>query len=345
MATRIAVGKCDMKLFKIIVLGLLLTACATSGSQNNPTNPGGNDSGPYTGTVIAEGTGNAHTLDLNNFDPAKSDQWVSRDTISVYEAAAVVLSTNEIMIAEDSFGSFMTVQVKDLDTFGLKESFEWSDDETVGRVNSLGASRDGKYLAALVEGLGRPYLEVLEREGRRVVYSGLDIVANDTLTWTPGNELVLALNLSSEGNPERWGAIGVIPLERFLNATSANIQIDLYAIFTRAEWELGVYSPALSPDGSQLVYTYGTDLWVTDFEVGATAHQLTTGPIPKGGAQFSPDSASIVFVAGNRDFQTETYIIPNHRNEPLFIDVGQGAGNEYLIGQGTLVDTILAWRP
>jgi hypothetical protein len=338
-----------MKYLFFAFIVFFLTACGGSSTQENPNIPDPNNPGngntEYTGTLIGEGTSYGLTLDLNTLDPTKRDQWVKRDGISVYEAAAVALSTNEILIASDTFGSLMTVEVKDLDTFGLKESFEWSDDESVGRVNGLGVSQDGRYLAALVEGLGSPYLEVLDRESRRVVYSGLDIVADDTLTWTPNNELVLALNLSSEGNPERWGAIGVIPLERFLNATNANIEIDLYATFTRAEWELNVRDVAVSQDGSELLYTRGPDLWVMDFEVGATAHQLTTGPVYKAGAQFSPDGTAIVFIAGNRDFQTETYIIPNHRGEPLFIDAGQKAGDEYLIAEDTLVDNVLAWKP
>lgn len=309
---------------------------------SNPTPPPGGDG--YRGTLIAEGTGNIHTLDLGTRNPADSDPWVSRDTATVYEEAAVVLSQNEILIAGDSFGSLMTVEVKDLTTFGLKESFEWSDDESVGRVNALAASRDGRHLAALLEGLGRPYLEVLSRDDKTVVYSGLDIVSDDTLAWTPNDELVLALDLSAEGNPERWGAIGAIPLERFY-AADERITIDLYATFTRAEWDAGVGDIALSSDGSQLAYTRGSDLWVMDFVQNATPHQLTTGPIYHGGAQFSPDGTAIAFAAGGRYGLKETYIIPNHRNEPLFIDVGQNAGDEYLIGVDTLVDSVLAWAP
>ena len=207
-----------MKDLHFVFVILFLAACGGSSTQANPNPPNpntpGNGNTGYTGTLIAEGTSYGLTLDLNALDPTKRDQWVKRDSVSVYEAAAVALSSNELLIASDTFGSLMTVEVKDLNTFGLKESFEWSNDESVGRVNGLGVSQDGKYVAALVEGLGSPYLEVLDRVGRRVVYSGLDIVADDTLTWTANNELVLALNLSSEGDPERWGAIGVIPLER-----------------------------------------------------------------------------------------------------------------------------------
>jgi hypothetical protein len=322
-----------------------LTACGGSSTSNNPGTPDpntpGNGNTDYTGTLIAEGTGYALTLDLSS-TPTSSDPWVGRDGISVYEAASVVLPQNELYIAGDSFGSPLTIEVKDLTTFGLKETFEWEYDESVGRVNALAVSQDGKYLAALVEALGPQYLEVLERDGKSVVYSGLDIVRSN-IVWTSDNKLVFALSLAAENNPERWGAIGAVPLERFLAATNANINIDLYAIFNRAEWELGVGSLAISRDNSQLVYTLGTDLWVMDFAQGATPHQLTTGPVYKGGAQFSPDHQFIAFAAGNRDYGTETYIIPNHRSEPLFITYGQ-SGDEYLTGVDTLVDRIMAWK-
>lgn len=328
--------------FLFSVVTLLFVACGGSSNPDPaPNNPDPNNPGKYTGTLIAEGTGYALTLDLSS-TPTSNDPWVSRDTVSVYEAASVVLSQNELFTASDSFGSPLTVEVKDLTTFGLKETFEWEYDENVGRVNALAVSQDGKYLAALVEALGPQYLEVLERDGKRVVYSGLDIVRGN-IVWTSDNKLVFALSLASENDPERWGAIGVIPLERFLTATNATIDIDLYATFNRAEWELGVGGVALSQNNSQLVYTLGSDLWVMDFTPGATSHQLTTGPVYKGGAQFSSDGKFIAFVAGNRNFQTETYIIPNHRSEPLFITYGQ-SGDEYLTGKDTLVDRILAWK-
>jgi dipeptidyl aminopeptidase/acylaminoacyl peptidase len=330
--------------FLLYVPIVFLVACggaSTPNEPNNPNNPGGNPS-RYTGTLIAEGTGYAHTLDLSSNPPTSPDPWVSRDTVSVYEAASVVLSQNELFIASDSFGSPLTVEVKDLTTFGLKETFEWEYDENVGRVNELAVSQDGKYLAALVEALGPQYLEVLERDGKSVVYSGLDIVSSN-IVWTSDNKLVFALSLASENNPERWGAIGAIPLERFLTATNATIDIDLYATFNRAEWELGVGGVGLSRDNSQLVYTRGSDLWVMDFTPGATSHQLTTGPVYKDGAQFSPDGKFIAFTAGSQYGSDETYIVPNHRSEPLFITYGQ-SGDEYLIGEDTLVDAMLAWK-
>jgi hypothetical protein len=330
----------------IFVVLAFLVACSISGNPNNPNNPnpsdGANPNG-YTGTLFAEGTGYALTLELTTRDPDNEDAWVERDSISVYEAASVILPQNEIYIANDSYGSPLTIEVKDLTTFGLKETFEWAYDESVGRVNGLAVTEDGQYLAALVEALGPTYLEILERSGKTVVYSGLDIVASNMI-WTTDNKLVLALNLSRDDNPEQWGAIGVVALERFQAATNANITIDLYATFNRAEWELGVGSLGLSQDNSQLVYTLGSDLWVMDFTPDATPHQLTTGPVYKNGAQFSPDNKFIAFSAGGQYGLDETYIIPNHRSEPLFITYGQG-GDEYLIGENTLAEKILAWKP
>ena len=329
-------------------LGLLfLTSCGGGNGLVNPNHPNppdipGDNSSPYSGTLIAEGTGNIHTLDLGSA-PTSDDPWVERDVLSAYEAGSVVLPLNEVYIANDSFGSALTIEVKDLDTFGLKETFEWAYNEDVGRVDALAVSQDGNYLAALLEQLGAPYLEVLERDGTKVVYSGLNLVSSN-LVWTRDNKLVFALDISSNNDPERWGAIGAVPLARFQAATDATLTIDLYATFNRAEWQSGVGSLALAQDDSQLVYTLGRDLWVMDFAQGAAPHQLTTGPVYKGGAQFSPDNTAIAFTAGGGYGLDETYIIPNHRSEPLFITYGQ-SGDEYLTGEDTLVDRIMAWKP
>jgi hypothetical protein len=118
-------------------------------------------------------------------------------------------------------------------------------------VSSLAVSQDGKYLAALLR-YSSNYLEVFNREDKSVVYSGLDIVSGGGgMVWTPKNELVVVLSLSKDDNPERWGAIAVIPLERLYAATNATIDIDLYATFNRTDWGLsGVEDIAISSDGT-----------------------------------------------------------------------------------------------
>jgi WD40-like Beta Propeller Repeat len=293
--------------FPSLLLVLTLTACGGSDSDSGSDDdgdPGGDgDTGEYSGTLIASGTGAVHTLDLGSRDPGDLDAWVARDDESVYEAASVVLAENELLVAGDSFGSPLVVEAIDLTTFGVKETFEWRPDDDVGRVNALAASSDGRYLAAYLEALGPQFLEVFDRDEGAIVYTGLDLVWGERLTWTPGDELVFMLNLSHEDNPDRWGAIAAIPLDRLDDVTD-ELMIDLHVIFTRAEWEAGVSDVAISPDGSQVVYTRGGELWVADFEPGATPHQLTTGPIYDGGAQFSPDGAAIAFAAGDRDFLT-----------------------------------------
>jgi dipeptidyl aminopeptidase/acylaminoacyl peptidase len=330
-----------------LLLTLSLAACGGSSSsdddsQQDDGDDGGDDGGEYSGTLIAAGTGGLHTLDLDS-EPEDSDPWVTRDSESVYESTSVVPATNEVLVAGDSFGSPVTVAVIDLGTFGLVENFEWREDDEVGRVNGFAASGDGQHLAALLEALGPSFLEVLARDGREVVYSGLDLISNGVMAWTPDDRLVFAIDLSVEDDPDRWGAIGVIPLDRFYDATDANIDIDLVATFTRAEWEAsGVSDIAVSRDGSQIVYTRVGDLWVMDLAEGATPHQLTTGAPYKGGAQFSPDGSAIAFAVGSSEGLKETYIIPNHRSDPLFITYGE-SGDEYLIGEETLVDRMLAW--
>lgn len=254
-------------------------------------------------------------------------------------------SQNELPTNSDSFGSLATVEVLDLDTLGVKESFEWSDNESVGQVNGLTVSQDGAYLAALLEGYGPRYLEVLKRSRRRVIYSSLNIITDSAMLWTPDNKLVFVMSMEAQGDPERWGAIGAVPLERFLASSGANLEIDLYATFTRAEWDAGIGDIAFSKDGVQLAFTRGQDVWVMDFAQGATAHKLTTGPIHVGGTQFSPDGASLALSTRSQYGLNETYVIPNHRNAPILIDHGQGAGNAYLTGEDTLIDAMLAWLP
>lgn len=63
------------------------------------------------------------------------------------------------------------------------------------------------------------------------------------------------------------------------------------------------------------------------------------------GLALSPDGQRIALVAGSHLGLRETYVIPNHRGDPLFLDHRQGAGTEYLLEAKTMVDGILAWLP
>ena len=63
-----------------------------------------------------------------------------------------------------------------------------------------------------------------------------------------------------------------------------------FAIVVQAQKPLLLHQPAVS--ASQLVFSYGDDLWSAPREGGA-AHPLTTGPGAKSDAAISPDGPRI----------------------------------------------------
>src|SRR5690554_5393762 len=153
------------------VLMLALAACGSGGEagQPGPGEPGPPHSpGPYrlSGRLVAEGTSHIHTLDLT-----AGGEWQQRLGSSVYETVAVHLPANELMIANTSMGSALTVATYDLDNFALKRSFVWpgTDNLDYARVNGLAVSRDGLHFAAVIEGIGTEFLEVINTQTREVV--------------------------------------------------------------------------------------------------------------------------------------------------------------------------------
>src|SRR5690554_6532502 len=167
------------------ILMLVLAACGANGEtgQPGPGEPGppvGGGSYPLSGRLVAEGTSYIHTLDL-----AAGEEWQQRLRSSVYEVAALHLPANELMIANTSMGSALTVAVHNLDNFALKRSFVWpgTDNRDSARVNGLAVSHDGLHFAAVIEGLGTDFLEVINTETREVLFSGSLGLAGTDLIW------------------------------------------------------------------------------------------------------------------------------------------------------------------
>lgn len=290
---------------------------------------------------MAAGTGYIHTFDMDN-----GTAWSERLSYSApWSTVTVVDARRELLIANTSGSQPVIVEAYDLGTFGLKGAFEWPESTSMTTLHALASTRDGAYLAITMEPLTDPFLEVIERETGAIVYTGLDIATGANFVWTPDDALIVAADLSYEEDVNRWGAIISFPLANLLASTDGSVAGTILTSFTRAEWDYGVDGLALSPDGTELVFERASDLWVMDVEPNATVHQLTTGPTSNHGAVFSPGGTHIAFASGGRYGLDETYVIPNHRQAPLFIDYGQDAGDQYLLEADTLVDYSLAWLP
>lgn len=325
-----------------MVATALLAACSTPGEGGNPPPRGNPPTGAPPGLLVAAGTSFIHTYSLPN-----GDAWSERLRYSApWSTVTVVDSSRELIIASTSGAEPVVVEVHDLDTFGLKEAFEWPDSTDITSVHALAATRDGKYLAIVMEPLLNSFLEVVERSTGRVAYNGLSVAIGAAMAWTPDDRLVVAIDLSYQNDPNRWGAIGAFALADLEASTDGNVEGELLTTFTRAEWDtFGIDGVAISPDGTEMVFERAGDLWVADVQPGAVPHQLTTGPSRNRGARFSPDATHLAFASGGAYGLDETYIIPNHRGDPLFIDHSQDAGNEYLLEANTLVDDMLSWLP
>ncbi|HLU82813.1 MAG TPA: hypothetical protein VKZ43_05380 [Trueperaceae bacterium] len=330
-----------LKLISAFALTLVLAACSTPQGDGGPPPRGGSPAGTPHGLLVAAGTGYIHTFTL-----LTGTEWSERLSYAApWSTVAVIDSRNELLIANTSGAEPVSVEVYDIDTFGLKGAFEWPDSTSMTTLYALAATRGGDYLAITMSALGPGFLEIIETATGSIVYTGLDIAAGSNFVWTPDDDLIVAVNLSYEDNPDRWGAIVSFPLANLLASTDGAVEGTLLATFTRAEWDVGVNGLALSADGSELVFERASDLWVMDLVPDAPQHQLTTGPTNNHGAVFSPSGTHIAFASGGRYGLDETYVIPNHRTAPLFIDYLQDAGNEFLLEADTLVDYSLAWLP
>jgi tricorn protease len=78
--------------------------------------------------------------------------------------------------------------------------------------------------------------------------------------------------------------------------------------------------PAISPDGTQVCFVYGSDLWTVPFD-GGTAKRLTSTPGAEYGPTWSPDGKFIAFTS-NREGQGWVYTMPatGGHAEPVFKD-------------------------
>ena len=72
--------------------------------------------------------------------------------------------------------------------------------------------------------------------------------------------------------------------------------------------------PALSPDGTQLAFSWRGDVWVVASE-GGTARRLTTAAARESQPHFSPDGTRLAFVS-DRSGSSQIYVMPAAGGEP-----------------------------
>lgn len=113
---------------------------------------------------------------------------------------------------------------------------------------------------------------------------------------------------------------------------------------------------AVSPDGTQMAYTYQSHLWLLDLP-SAEHQQLTTSQLRELGAAFSPDGSQILFQIYSGQGSGTAYYMPNGdyadpiRVEPYISgdDIPPNAGYEGVIeDDGNVLFTVGAnayWFP
>lgn len=329
-----------------LLLGMfVLVGCGASGGEPAPPPGGGGDGGgggasnPFTGRLIAEGS--SYILDMNL---TANEKWEKRlNAGTAWESIALHLPANEVHVIGTSYGDAVTVEAYDLDTFGTKSAFLWTDSEALayGGVDALAVSPDGEHLAAIFSGQS-PFLEIINRNTHEVVYEGDPGLVGADMIWLDDDLLVFAAEIN-DPSVDVAGGIVAVSLEEMAAAPDS---FNLYGIVGFAPNEWAVAEPfdfAFSHDWTQLVYSWNGDLWVNELQ-GEPSHQLTTGPSGLVGPVFSPDGQYIAFVEHRTYTGRDTFVIPNHREAPFFVDSGNLVDTQaYLLQESTLVETMLVW--
>ena len=331
-------------LLMLLAGSLILGGCGSGSQAGEPLpgdpNPPPGGTNPFTGRIVAEGTAKVHTIDLG-----ASGEWTVRLDSSVYEVIAVHEPENELFTANATFGSPLTVRTHDLDNFALTDTFLWPDSEErdYGRVHSLAVSTDGSHFAAVISGVGDAFLEIVNRETKEVRFSGFLGMASSDLYWLSDDLLVMTAHTPDPAN-NLSGAIVAVSLDE-LASGSGTVNMTLLVRFNEDEWAISTPADfSFSHDRSQIAYAYNSDIWVKNLEDDSPPRQLTTGPTGLVGPVFSPDGSHLALVEYQFHSLRHSFVIPNHRADPVFID-GTSAGTEaWLLEARTLVDTMLLWQ-
>jgi Tol biopolymer transport system component len=191
-------------------------------------------------------------------------------------------------------------------------------------ADTLGApawSRDGTglYLVALTSSEGRVmHVSVPDAHATPIGAAG-DVfpfrpsVSRDTLTVTADGKI--------KAFPLAGGEPATIPFEATVTFSRPKYARRSYDFTDRSPHEaLGVLDPALSPDGSQVVFTAVGDLWLADARTGSVAH-LTDDEAIDLSPSWSPDGRQIAFVS-DRDGKSDIWTItPDGRTSTRLTDL------------------------
>lgn len=324
---------------KLALVGALtfLFGCSQPGGADGVRPPEGTPAG----LLVAAGTNHVHTYDLRAGGP-----WQKRFEYDAASAAVAVDEPRRELIQASTTGSeFVTVTVYDVDTFAVKRTFEIRTGDHAPSVRAVAVSRDGRYMALNLPEFSQPQVVLWDLEANAEVYRGLRNVQRSGFVFTPNGELVVPLQALG-GNPP---AIVLFRIADLVASADGNVSGATVVTFTAEERGSGTLKPAISSDGSALVYESQGSVWLTELAyeagtlVGASVpRRLTTGPEPSHGAALSPTGSHMAFTVGGAHLAS-TYVAATPPVEPILIHRNGEAGAEYLLQPRTLIDYVLAW--
>ncbi len=332
----------------ILTLVLLATACGAGSGDG-----GGNGDPTSGGTLVTGGSRFVQTRDLS-----AGGGW---ETLLEYNLGnglpAVHSESSTLYMARFTMADPFRVEVHDLDPFdpGFHRSFVWPETALADEVLGMAVSPVG-HVAGVLEDVGGTYLQVLRagaEEGTPLL-TGFDDVTGKDLVWRNDTTLLFPMDLGHVTEPEvdgLGGAIVAIDLTNLLDGgPEGEVPLSIVVGFDADAWNgvdgvHGVRDLALAPEGDQLAFTFGGDVWLQDLrDPTADPRQLTTGPFPHIGAAFSPDGTGLALVEYVESRTSSVHLIPVTLSEPVLLDSDRPEGRRHYL-DGVVAGRILAWLP